>query len=178
MPDPTFLPRRTALVALAAAPLGACSTDAADRALSFTRLGDAMAEVERLAAAATRTSATGWNWASTLVHCAQSIEYSMSGYPLSRSRVFQATAGSAAFLVFEARGRMHHDLTEPIPGAPAIDAATPETEALERLRRAAAAFTAWSGALQPHFAYGALDKARYEAAHAMHVANHLSFFRA
>jgi len=52
MPTPTSLPRRTALVALAAAPLGACSTDAADRALSFTRLGDAMAEVERLAAAA------------------------------------------------------------------------------------------------------------------------------
>jgi len=178
MPDPTFLPRRTALVALAATPLSACSADPADRALSSTRLGDAMAEVERLAAAALRRSATGWNWARTLVHCAQSIEYSMSGYPQSRSRLFQATAGSATFLVFEARGRMRHDLTEPIPGAPAIDAATPEAEALERLRRAAAAFTAWSGALQPHFAYGALDKARYEGAHAMHVANHLSFFRA
>jgi hypothetical protein len=178
MTDPTSLPRRTALVALAAAPLSACSADPADRALSFTRLGDAMAEVERLAAAAGRTSATGWNWAHTLVHCAQSIEYSMSGFPQSRSRLFQVTAGSAAFLVFEARGRMRHDLTEPIPGAPAIDAATPEAEALERLRRAAATFAGWNGSLQPHFAYGALDKARYEAAHAMHVANHLSFFRA
>jgi hypothetical protein len=178
MPDPTALPRRSALIALAAAPLTACQADPADRALSFTRLADAMGEVERLASAATRTSATGWNWAHTLVHCAQSIEYSMSGYPQSRSRLFQATAGSAAFLVFEARGRMRHDLTEPIPGAPAINAATPEAEALDRLRRAAATFTGWTGTLQPHFAYGALDKARYEAAHAMHVANHLSFFRA
>ena len=42
--------------------------------------------------------------------------------------------------------------------------------------KAAQDFAAHTGPLQPHFAYGALDKAQYEQAHAMHLANHLSAF--
>ena len=34
----------------------------------------------------------------------------------------------------------------------------------------------FGGALQPHFAYGALDKKAYATAHAMHVYNHLTEF--
>ena len=49
-------------------------------------------------------------------------------------------------------------------------------EALDRLRQAIGRFRGWSGPLQPHFAYGALDKAGYERAHAMHLANHFSAF--
>ena len=33
-------------------------------------------------------------------------------------------------------------------------------------------FEAHRGALQPHFAYGALNRADYARAHAMHIANH------
>ncbi|HZT56441.1 MAG TPA: DUF1569 domain-containing protein, partial [Burkholderiaceae bacterium] len=44
--------------------------------------------------------------------------------------------------------------------------------ALERAIAALRAFDAHAGALQPHFAYGALDKPAYTRAHLMHLANH------
>ncbi|MEW9897604.1 DUF1569 domain-containing protein [Chitinivorax sp. PXF-14] len=116
----------------------------------------------------------GWPLPKVLVHCAQSIDYSLDGYPEARSRLFQATAGSAAFAVFRLRGKMSHPLDEPIPGAPAIDDATSLPEATARLRRAIARFQSHQGPLAPHFAYGALEHADFELAHVMHIANHLS----
>lgn len=166
-----------ACAAVAAAGGAGCAAgDDNDRALSLTSLAQAEAEVARLAAAPQRRSAAVWSWAQTLVHCAQSIEYSMSGYPQPSSRLFQATVGAAAFGVFAWRGRMSHDLSEPIPGAPSLADENDDTLALARLKRALADFAAWSGPLRPHFAYGELDKAQYELAHAMHLANHLSLF--
>ena len=149
------------------------------RQLVFVVLGEAMQEVERLSAAGVRAlePATAWNWSQTLVHCAQSIEYSLSGFPAPRSALFQNTLGAAAFHVFALRGRMNHNLAEPIPGAPALDAAVPDASAaLARLRQAVQGFAIHAGPLHPHFAYGPLSKAQYEQAHAMHLANHLSAF--
>ncbi len=149
-----------------------------DRQLVYATVADAMQEVERLASAAVQPlpPATAWNWSETLVHCAQSIEFSLQGFPAPKSALFQNTLGAAAFTLFAQRGRMSHNLAEPIPGAPALDAAAEAQAALARLRRAAQDFAAHTGPLQPHFAYGALNKAQYEQAHAMHLANHLSAF--
>lgn len=163
--------------AAALAGLSACQgTTATDRALSFTSLAAAEAELARLSATAKLRSAAVWTWAQTLVHGAQSIEYSMVGFPESNSALFQRTVGAAAFSVFGWRGRMSHDRTEPIPGAPALDSALVPAAALARLQAAVAAFRQWSGPLRPHFAYGVLDKPAYEQAHAMHLADHLSQF--
>ena len=60
---------------------------------------------------------------------------------------------------------------------PSYNAPADIAASIERLRRAARDFTAHRGSLQPHFAYGALDKDRYELAHAMHLANHFSAFQ-
>lgn len=150
-----------------------------DRQLAFGTLAGAMQEVERLAGAAVQplAPATAWNWSQTLEHCAQSIEFSLQGFPAPKSALFQNTLGAAAFNVFALRGRMSHNLAEPIPGAPALDASTPDASAaLARLRKAVQDFAAHAGPLQPHFAYGALSRAQYEQAHAMHLANHLSAF--
>ncbi len=73
---------------------------------------------------------------------------------------------------------MTHDLSEPIPGSPTLPVASPPDAALARLRASIASFRRWTNPLQPHFAYGALDKKAYEHAHAMHIANHLSQFKA
>jgi Protein of unknown function (DUF1569) len=163
--------------AAALAGLSACQgATATDRALSFTSLAAAEVELARLSAAATLRSAAVWTWAQTLAHCAQSIEYSMLGFPESKSALFQNTVGAAALGVFGWRGRMSHDRTEPIPGAPALDSALAPAAALARLQSAVAAFRQWSGPLRPHFAYGALDQPAYERAHAMHLADHLSQF--
>ncbi len=123
-------------------------------------------------------TAEGWPLAQVLVHAAQSIEFSLAGFPQPNSALFRATVGPLAFALFDARGRLSHGLTEPIPGAPAIDAATPLAPARDRLVKAFTDFDAHTGALQPHFAYGELDKGRYLRAHLMHLADHWQHFRA
>lgn len=167
-----------ALAATGATGLSACGAAPHDRQLQLTTLAAAQTEINRLAQARERTAHATWNWSQTLVHCAQSIEFSLVGFPAPKSALFQNTLGSAALAVFRWRGRMTHDLAEPIPGAPALDAQLAAELALARLNNAIQTFMHSNGPLKPHFAYGALDKADYEAAHAMHVANHLSFFSA
>lgn len=164
--------------AVALAGLSGCQSGSGnDRQLSFSSLSAAEEEISRLAAAKELSSGAVWTWAQTLEHCAQSIEYSMDGFPESKSRLFQSTVGSAAFAAFSWRGRMTHDLAEPIPGAPAFAVDSVPEVALARLRGSIARFRSWPKSMQPHFAYGVLDKKEYELAHAMHLANHLSQFR-
>lgn len=120
-------------------------------------------------------SGGAFNLPQMLTHLAQSIEYSMRGFPQAKSALFQHTMGAAAFSVFQARGAMSHGLDEPIPGAPDLNA-EPSAQSLDlakaRLLTALNDFDAYAGTLQPHFAYGALDKAQYTRAHLMHLANH------
>jgi hypothetical protein len=166
----------TALVAIGTS--GCQSSSVNDRQLQFASLAAAEEELARLAHAKELASGAAWSWAQTLVHCAQSIEYSMQGFPEPKSKLFQRTVGAAAFGVFSWRGRMTHNLAEPIPGAPLLEAKAEPAQAMERLRGSILNFQRWPGPLQPHFAYGMLDKKTYELAHAMHLANHLSAFQA
>ena len=115
-----------------------------------------------------------WSAAHVFSHNAQSIDYSIAGFPESKGSVFQTLVGKPAFAVFSARGEMVHGLAEPIPGGYAIADDGPLDIAIDELLRSIAAFTAHSGPLQPHFANGALSKAEYEAAHVMHFVNHMS----
>lgn len=112
----------TALGTVSAVTVAGCATaPRIDRQLVFGSLADASKELDRLAKAADLRPGSDWNWPQTLVHCAQSIEYSLTGFPQMKSAVFQRTIGAAAFSVFSWRGRMTHDLAEPIPGAPELD---------------------------------------------------------
>ena len=108
-----------------------------------------------------------------LAHCAQSIEYSMTGYPKLRAWPIRALIGPLVKRRFLSKGKMSHDLAAPIAGAPQIDPSVTLAEAAARLRKAIAAFRGFEGALQPHLAYGRCTKTEYEALHAMHVADHL-----
>jgi hypothetical protein len=163
---------------LGAGALAGCTRDPShDRQLQFTSLAMAADELARLAQARTLVSGAAFSWPQTLVHCAQSIEYSMSGFPASKSALFQHTIGAAAIGVFSWRGRMTHDLAEPIPGAPPLGAEIEPARAVERLGAALQRFARWQEPLRPHFAYGELTRHEYELAHAMHLANHLSAFR-
>jgi len=153
---------------------GCQDSNAVDRKLQFGSLRAALAEAERLAHSAAVAADSVWTLPQTLVHCAQSIEYSLAGFPEMKSKAFQNTAGAAAFSVFAWRGRMSHDLTEQIPGAPSLDSDADMAVSLERLRSAVDAFESTQQPLKPHFAYGSLDKSQYEIAHSMHLANHFS----
>ncbi len=119
-----------------------------------------------------------WNLSQVLQHLAQSIEFSMQGFPVLKGAWFRSSIGSAAFSVFNARGQMSHSLDEPIPGAPALDAAQALRASVNRLLAAMDGFAQFNGTLRPHFAYGELTKAQYERAHLMHLANHWTQFHA
>jgi hypothetical protein len=158
--------RRTTLAAAAAAPwLAGCDVAAVK---TFPTLASARQAIESLGGGWRHTGS--FTLAQMLEHVAQSVEYSMRGFPAPKSVLFQATVGRAAFAVFDARGAMRHGLDEPIPGAPALALAL--DAAVARALQALQDFEAWPGPLAPHFAYGALDKGQYTRAHLMHLANH------
>jgi hypothetical protein len=165
------------LKAGAVSSLAGVSACAIQEGLRFSSLSNAQEWLLQRPAHGILQSATAFSWAQTLNHLAQSIEYSMTGYPESKSPLFQMTAGTLAFNAFAWRGQMTHNLSEPIPGAPALDPGADPKHSMERLLGAIAAFHSWSGPLKPHFAYGELDKASYDLAHALHIANHLAEFQ-
>jgi hypothetical protein len=114
-----------------------------------------------------------WNPIEVFSHCAQSVEYSMSGFPEHKSDLFKNTVGHLAFSAFSAKGKMTHGLNEPIPGAPELGLESHLMQALARLERSMLDFKNYQGKLAPHFAYGDLSKEEYESAHVMHLYNHL-----
>ncbi len=121
-----------------------------------------------------------WEVARTFNHLAQSVEYSMTGYPVLKSKFFRDYVGTLAFTVFQAKGRMTHGLAEEIPGEIVDQDNTNPTRARVRLIKALENFNElneYEESLQPHFAYGELNKKQYALAHAMHVNNHLEEFR-
>lgn len=132
----------------------------------------ALTKIDRLAEHPLRSNGA-WSAGHVFLHCAQSIECSMRGYPEHKSALFQHTIGRAAFSVFASRGRMSHALDEPIPGVSSPEPSTDAAVGLAKLREAFTIFRRFDGQLAPHFAYGELDKREYEVAHVMHFYNHL-----
>lgn len=114
-----------------------------------------------------------WNSYQIFTHCAQSLEYSMSQFPLHKSSFFKNTIGKLAFSLFSSKGKMTHDLSEPIPGAPSLTSSMDVSIALNRLKKSLIDFEKYLGPIAPHFAYGELTKKEFEMAHVMHLYNHL-----
>jgi len=138
---------------------------------AFDSMAHAIKTLEALKSAPTKTNGA-WDLAHVLHHAAQSVEYSITGFPAPKPAWFRASVGPLAFAVFSARGRMSHGLAEPIPGAPDIAQGLPLGEAVDHAVAALLAFDRHGGPLAPHFAYGALDRPAYTRAHLMHLANH------
>jgi Protein of unknown function (DUF1569) len=143
--------------------------------MRFESVADARGALVALAGRAPRGSGA-WSLAQVLNHAAQSVEFSIDGFPQLKPALFRATVGPLAFKVFDARGAMKHPLDQPIPGAPALDAQAPVDAALKRLLAAFDRFEGHTGPLQPHFAYGDLDKPAFARAHLMHLADHWAEF--
>lgn len=116
-----------------------------------------------------------WDLGRTFSHLAQGVEFSMTGYPQEKPKLFQLTAGKLAFTVFNLRGRMSHGLDEPIPGEVIKDVSA--QDGLTRLWTSLEAFRDHTAPLRPHFAYGALGKDQFATAHLMHIENHLEEVR-
>ncbi len=147
-----------------------------DKELRFKNLDEALIELKSIETKKIQTTGE-WNLAQVISHLAQSIEYSIIGFPELKNPIFRITLGKIAFSIFSNRGYMSHDLNAVIPGASELDKLTDIKIAFQRLFKAIDDFKNFQSELKPHFAYGNLDKSEYDKAHAMHIANHLSFFQ-
>lgn len=119
------------------------------------------------------TSSGSWTPSQVFQHLTQSVLGSVQGYPEHKAAWFTHSIGPVALKAFKTAGAMLHPLDEAIPGMPALDAHMPTQQALQNLLQALTQF-AQSSSLSPHFAYGVLDHQDYEAAHVMHIRQHLT----
>ena len=114
-----------------------------------------------------------WPVGHKLAHMAQSIEYSISGYPMHKSELFKSTVGRAAFNAFSSKGYMKHNVEEDIPGAPSVSDYAPR-DGMIRLITSLEDFNSHTSELAEHFAYGALTKDEYALAHVLHIKDHFT----
>jgi hypothetical protein len=136
---------------------------------SITRFDDVLAAI----AGELPTSPGPWSTAQHLVHCADSIDFAVTGYPRMKPAFIRGTIGKLVKRRFLARGEMHHDTTAPVAGTGPADPRVTLDAARARLRDAIAKFRAHTGAFAPHLVYGACTKDEYERLQSMHVADHL-----
>jgi hypothetical protein len=116
---------------------------------------------------------TPWTTAQHLEHCAQSIEYAVTGYPKLKPAFVRSTVGKLVKNKFLGQGEMSHDTAAPVAGAPALDASMTLEAARARLRAAIETFRAHPGPYAPHLVYGPCTRDEYERLQSMHVADHL-----
>ncbi|MCO7224944.1 DUF1569 domain-containing protein [Pleionea sp. CnH1-48] len=114
-----------------------------------------------------------WSPYKIFTHCAQSIEYSMQGFPEHKPEWFKHTLGALAFSAFSTRGQMHHNLAEPIPGATAINDSGDVHQAIQQVIHSLKQLQINETSLKAHFAYGELSLQDTLLAHILHINNHL-----
>ena len=131
----------------------------------------ALASLEKLRQSQV-SMAGAWRLSQVLEHCAQSVEFSMIGFPEHKPELFKQTIGKLAFSAFSEKGEMRHNLAEAIPGAAELMAENVQAS-YQRLKQAMLDFKQFQGELADHYAFGPLNKAQYEQAHVMHFYNHL-----
>lgn len=141
--------------------------------LKLTSLEDAKREI-LLLKDATNVETKQWSLYKILVHCTQTIIYSMKGYPKLKPKMIQATIGKIAVNKFLKQGYMKHSLTAPVPEAPDIPEEGDLDIAFQNLMYSIDVFVAYSRELKPHLLFGKLTKEEYNKYFAMHIADHLS----
>jgi hypothetical protein len=142
--------------------------------LTFSSLNDALRRIEEFSKHGLEPKSGHWSLYKTLNHGAQSIEFSLQGYPAHKSSLFKQTAGKLALHIFLAKGSMSHDISMPIPDAPNIESDGDAMQGFTRLETAVQSFWNHQGAFKEHFAYGKLTKEQYDKIQALHLANHLT----
>jgi hypothetical protein len=107
-----------------------------------------------------------------LMHCTQSVDCALVGYPEMKPEWFRNSIGKAAFHAFSLMDHMKHDRTAPIPGMP-VPAKDGDVHAA--LAELEAAFLKLKDipAVYPHFFFGALSHREMEHIQVLHFMNHL-----
>ena len=145
------------------------------RNLIFNSLDDVLSFLEKISKMDNPKISGEWDINQVLHHCAQSIEYSITGYPENKNILIQKTIGKIVLHKFLSQGFMSHNLNDPIPGAEILPPPSNDFNlGIQRLISSIENFKNQTSNLAPHFVYGEVSKTDYEKVHAMHVANHFS----
>lgn len=115
-----------------------------------------------------------WNPYKVFVHCAKTIDYSMTGYPAMKPAIIRATVGKIAIRKFLSQGYMKHNLTADVAGSPEIEDTGTAHDGVATLIDTIERFQKHQDALKPHLVFGKLPKDHYEKYFAIHIADHLS----
>lgn len=146
---------------------------------SISSVAEAIARLREIVEAPEIETTGSWSLHQIMVHCRQSVDYSLDGFPVLRPRLLRRTIGSWVGHRFLRRDRLGHRTDRTIPGAPEVkrvgDGRRAVTGLIAALERFAAADTS---ATKPHFIFGKLTKEEYEHLHVLHVADHLAFVHA
>lgn len=121
-----------------------------------------------------RVSSPNWPVFTIMSHCAQTIQYAMTGYPKSKPKWIQNTIGKWVLGKFSRQGYMSHNLQAPVPGSPPIENTGIAKDGIKILLNTIETFETYRGELKPHLIFGNLSKEAYNQYFAMHIADHLS----
>lgn len=145
------------------------------RNLIFNSLNEVISFLDKISKLENPKISGEWDINQVLHHCAQSIEYSITGYPENKNILIQKTIGKIVLHKFLSQGFMSHNLNDPIPGAEILPPPSNDFNlGIQRLISSIENFKNQTSNLAPHFVYGEVSKTDYEKVHAMHVANHFS----
>ncbi len=141
--------------------------------IQLSTLNDAKKELHKLKSAQ-EVKWKNWNISEICLHCAQTIQYSMTGYPKMKPLLIRVTIGKLAIKKFLRQGFMKHDLTAHVPGSNPIDTTLSKEESIDELMKTIRKFESFHGTLKPHLLFGNLTKEDYGTYFAMHIADHLN----
>ncbi len=116
-----------------------------------------------------------WDGYQHVMHCANSIQYSTTGYPTGKPYLLQETLGKTAFYLFKSSGALSHNTNAFTPG----DEPIPKNglqSGIDNYRSQIIRFLDWDLPLCPHPFFGTLSKNNFIRFHAMHFANHFEQF--
>ncbi len=143
--------------------------------LIYKNLQEVLFAIERIEN--NQVEATGaWDVVQHLVHCGQSVQFSMDGYPLNKHWLLQETIGKIAFNIFRRRGFVKHDTNKLTPGSLPTEK-NKITDGTRFLIAQIERFDSWDGPMKTHEFYGKLTKKEFALTHAMHIANHFESFK-
>lgn len=141
--------------------------------LKLLSLEDAKQELLRLKQSK-NVNTPNWDISEICQHCAQTINYSITGYPVMKAPFIRNTIGKIAYRKFKRQGFMSHSLTAHVPGGDQLEVELSPQNSIQKLLDTIETFQKYTGALKPHLLFGNLTKAEYDQYFAMHIADHLN----
>ncbi|MCH9670334.1 MAG: DUF1569 domain-containing protein [Gammaproteobacteria bacterium] len=142
----------------------------------MTDFDDLTEYLQRLEDASSIRVRDGWSVEAVLHHCAQSIDFSVHGFPRYKPTFLRRTVGSLVARKFLRSGAMSHNRKEAIPGAPQAPGDQTLSDSLDAMRTAIATFRDSTVVPREHFILGRLSREQFERIHVMHAANHFEWF--